>query len=203
MSPLHRIFEAGACAAACAAFCQQCVLAQAWPGAGQEPRKLSLCLSGWHSSFESTLKPLCSQHFWRCHLVDTELTSWPPPILKCFRWEALLLLFSNIQLLNASVPGKFWPGGWYFLHGPSCHNIGCGAAGVCPVGSWFSVLPHCLTLDRFTLRCEWPWLLIPFQQLKYLSHTIYCHEGRCCPSTQAKGIDICMNNFWFAGKHFY
>lgn len=55
MSALHRIFEAGACAAALPlpAVCAGTSMARGRPGA----QEMSQCLSGWHSSFESTLKP--------------------------------------------------------------------------------------------------------------------------------------------------
>lgn len=123
MSVLNRIFEAGACAAALPlpALCAGTSVTRGRPGA----HEMSLCSSRWYSSFESTLKPACSQHFWRCHLVDTELTSWPPPILKGFRWGAFLLFSSNIQLLHTRVSAKLWSGGQHFLHDPSCHNVAC------------------------------------------------------------------------------
>lgn len=119
MSVLNRIFEAAALPLPTA--CAGTSVARGRPGT----QEMSLCSSRWHSSFESTLTPVCSQHFWRCHRVDTELTSWPPPVLKDFRWEAFLLLSSNTQLLNTRVSAQFWSGGQHFLPDPSCHNVGC------------------------------------------------------------------------------
>lgn len=120
MSVLNRIFEAGACAVALPlpAVCAGTSVARGRPGA----QEMSLCLSRWHSSFESTLKPMCSQHFWGCHLVDTELTSWPPPILKALRWEDFLLFSSNVQLPNTSVQSSSGLEGGTFPFLPQCRR---------------------------------------------------------------------------------
>lgn len=187
MSVLNRIFEAGACAAALSlpAVCAGTSVARGRPGA----QEMSLCLSRRHSSFESTLKPMCSQHFWGCHLVDTELTSWPPPILKAFRWEDFLL-FSPVQ---------FWSVGQHFLPPPTMLDAQAQLVFV----QWGFDSLSCHTVLPWTglhsgMKDHDSWS--PSSSSNTYYRHFYCHEGRCCHLIQAKGIDICMINFWVAPR---
>lgn len=175
MSALNRIFEAGACAAA---VCAGTSVARGRPGA----QEMSLCSSRWHSSFESTLKPTCSQHLWRYHSVDTELTSWPPPILKGFRLFSCSLYSCLTQVFQWSSDLE---GSTFSMLLPATMLDTQGAAGVCPV-----VLILCpATLSYPGQVCTHdPWSPSSSSNIYY--RHFYCHQGRCCPLTQAKGHDV-------------
>lgn len=101
--------------------CQQHVLAQAWPETSQEPRK---CHCAWVGG---TL--YLSQHWNSCALNTSEgvvlwIQSWHPDHLQSWRVSGGRLFSCSLQIYT-SVPVKFWPAGQHFLHGPSCHNVGC------------------------------------------------------------------------------
>lgn len=158
--------------------CQQCVLAQVWPGTGQEPRKCHCARVG------GTLH--LSQHWNPCALNTSEgvilwIQSWHPDHLQSWRVSGGRLFSCSLQiyscLAQAFQGSSDLEGSTFSTVPPATRLDAQGAVGVCPVGSWFSVLPHCLTLDRFGPRYAGPWFPIPTQQLKYLSQTFLLPWG--------------------------